>query len=517
MYSVLIADDEVMIREGLRDLIDWHGLGFAIAALLEDGGQVIEYIGKAPVDLVITDIKMTRTSGLEVARYIHENRPDTKVILISGYREVDLAMSAIKYGVQEYILKPIDVDELAAALRAAKADLDMRRETLENNLALSRYRDNMEEMKDMFFEEMMMGSFRSMAHVSRMFSLVYPSLCLNHCQCFVFSLTIHQYESFIRDQWDHTSGDLYAYLGNCISIASNEIEFRMLAKESACISLMGIVVKEEKAPDTLIDSGIQALCRHLRDIFGIRCEVSGLMRYESIPAFLAESSKDLRAAPPSDLLLKLNEQRKILYSVLREGQERETAETARKFAAYLSAVDIDNARSALEDCLLTISAKLMEGGISPAGLPAPEDARQALGQQKTHEALEMVFEETLTNLARQLYRRQADIIEQAKAYIIKHITEDISLEDVADRFYLSQYHFSRTFKAKTGETLIGFVVRNKMEYAMYLLKDSNCKVYEVCEQVGYKSLRYFTKVFKNHTGLTPSAYRQAIMQEAQHE
>ena len=87
MYSVLIADDEVMIREGLRDLIDWHGLGFSIAALFEDGGDVIKYINREPVDLVITDIKMTRTSGLEVAHHIHEQQMDTKVILISGYAD----------------------------------------------------------------------------------------------------------------------------------------------------------------------------------------------------------------------------------------------------------------------------------------------------------------------------------------------------------------------------------------------------------------------------------------------
>ena len=103
MYSVAIADDEVCIREGLRDLVEWHKLGFSLVGAFEDGDELISLLERQPPDLLVTDIRMNRCSGLEVAKYIQEHNLRTRVILISGYKEADLAMSAIRYGVKNYV------------------------------------------------------------------------------------------------------------------------------------------------------------------------------------------------------------------------------------------------------------------------------------------------------------------------------------------------------------------------------------------------------------------------------
>jgi YesN/AraC family two-component response regulator len=102
---------------------------------------------------------------------------------------------------------------------------------------------------------------------------------------------------------------------------------------------------------------------------------------------------------------------------------------------------------------------------------------------------------------------ESDIIEQVKKYISLHITDDITLEDLSEKFYFSQYHFSRMFKAKTGETLIHYIMRMKIERAVALLKQKHLKIYEVCNLVGYKNNYHFTEVFKRFTGYTPNAYR----------
>ena len=117
MYSAAIADDEINIREGLRDLVDWAGLGFSLAGVFDDGNGLLSLLEKSPPDLIVTDIRMNRCSGLDVSRYIQQNQLPTRVILISGYKEADLAMSAIKYGVKNYILKPIDLDELTDCIQ----------------------------------------------------------------------------------------------------------------------------------------------------------------------------------------------------------------------------------------------------------------------------------------------------------------------------------------------------------------------------------------------------------------
>ena len=88
MYSVAIADDEVCIREGLRDLVEWHKLGFSLVGAFEDGDELISLLERQPPDLLVTDIRMNRCSGLEVSKYIQEHNLRTRVILISGYKAV---------------------------------------------------------------------------------------------------------------------------------------------------------------------------------------------------------------------------------------------------------------------------------------------------------------------------------------------------------------------------------------------------------------------------------------------
>lgn len=124
MYRAAIADDEIGIREGLRELVDWNSLGFSLEGTFEDGEGLLSLLARNPPDLIVTDIRMNRVSGLDVSRCISENNLPTKVILISGYKEADLAMSAIKYGVKDYILKPVDLDELTSRIKKIRAELD---------------------------------------------------------------------------------------------------------------------------------------------------------------------------------------------------------------------------------------------------------------------------------------------------------------------------------------------------------------------------------------------------------
>ena len=157
MYKLVIADDEEYIREGLRNVVDWANLGFKLDAAFEDGLPVIEYIQNNPVDVVLTDIKMTKKSGLDIAEYIYQNNLPIKIILISGYREVDLAMSAIKYNVQEYVLKPVDIDVLTDCLNKVKHAMDKEYEAYSKSIALEALEKSRLEIKDNFFSELVMA------------------------------------------------------------------------------------------------------------------------------------------------------------------------------------------------------------------------------------------------------------------------------------------------------------------------------------------------------------------------
>ena len=197
MYSVAIADDEVCIREGLRDLVEWHKLGFSLVGAFEDGDELISLLERQPPDLLVTDIRMNRCSGLEVAKYIQEHNLRTRVILISGYKEADLAMSAIRYGVKNYVLKPVDLDELTECIQNVRTELDTEQAAYLKQEKLTQTCSKIEDLLNLFFEEMMRGSLQNQRLVRRMFHLIYPNLSFEQNACFSLTLHIRQNNHFV--------------------------------------------------------------------------------------------------------------------------------------------------------------------------------------------------------------------------------------------------------------------------------------------------------------------------------
>lgn len=118
MLKVIIADDELHIRNLLKYLIHWEELGLTFAAEYDNGPDVVEHVEREHIDIIITDIQMPGMDGLDMIRAVRETDPNSRFIVVSGYRDFAYAQTAVKLGVSDYILKPIDEDELNAALAA---------------------------------------------------------------------------------------------------------------------------------------------------------------------------------------------------------------------------------------------------------------------------------------------------------------------------------------------------------------------------------------------------------------
>jgi len=127
MYKILIADDEGTILKGLSGFIPWDTVGCEVSGVAKDGQEAIELIKSNPPDIVITDIKMPRKSGIDVARFIHENYPKIKVIILTGFAEFEYARSALIYGVSDFELKPVSKSKLLESVRGLAAKLDEER------------------------------------------------------------------------------------------------------------------------------------------------------------------------------------------------------------------------------------------------------------------------------------------------------------------------------------------------------------------------------------------------------
>ena len=141
MYKVLLVDDEALIREAISENIPWEEMGFELIASCENGREAMERMKEVTPDLLLTDIYMPYVDGIELARYVNENHPDTKTVIISGYDEFDYAKEAIKIGISDYLLKPVTSVTLIDALKKAAETI---REEQEHSRLLERYFVNYE-------------------------------------------------------------------------------------------------------------------------------------------------------------------------------------------------------------------------------------------------------------------------------------------------------------------------------------------------------------------------------------
>ena len=117
MLRVVIADDEPKVNLLLQKIVNWEALGFEIVGTAQDGIHALELIRKEKPDLVMTDIRMPGCDGMELIRQAKEVKPDILFIVVSGYRQFEYARTALKYGVEDYLLKPVKADELTRLLK----------------------------------------------------------------------------------------------------------------------------------------------------------------------------------------------------------------------------------------------------------------------------------------------------------------------------------------------------------------------------------------------------------------
>ena len=200
--TLIIVDDEKIIREGLRDMVDWNQLGFSVAECFEDGRDAIEYLSQTSVDVVLTDIKMGDVSGTAVSQYVSDHLPETKVVVLSGYRDFRYAQQAVENQVFRYLVKPVDFPELESAF----ADL-RRRIDDERNLSRSeeegeeRWRELLPSARRQFFADLVSGRIAKPESRSARFEQLDLPFTIDSHPCCLLVITLRgvspeQIESF---------------------------------------------------------------------------------------------------------------------------------------------------------------------------------------------------------------------------------------------------------------------------------------------------------------------------------
>lgn len=157
--KVFLVEDEMVIRRGIKNSIDWEKEGYIFCGEASDGELAYPMIIKEKPDILITDIRMPFMDGLELCKLVKKELPNIKILILSGYDEFDYAKEAIRLGVTEYLLKPISSGKLLEALNWASESI--RREKEDKDLVrkyMEEMRENTEHEKQKFFEQMIAGN-----------------------------------------------------------------------------------------------------------------------------------------------------------------------------------------------------------------------------------------------------------------------------------------------------------------------------------------------------------------------
>lgn len=425
-YRIVIVDDEEDIREGLTDLVDWSGLGYTVAARLEDGRDAISFIQSHPVDVILTDIKMTFVSGLELAKYVYDHQYDIKTILISGYKEFEFAQQALNYQVAHYLLKPTRLDEIHQVFRDVKALLDKEKAEKELSLGIQcRNEEMLSMLRGQFFADIVAGTLTDREEIGRRLQFISLPIDPDNSPCCLYSIQIPHDEPLLdRSAADHDANRILRFIEHAYKHEQDYIQHIPLRTEAGTIRMAAI------------------------DVRGAGSDIS----------YIAEK-----------VVLHFDTVQSRIRAVLGRNAALDHVQPYARLLDLASA-----ARSAAE----------------------PESDRSDRLSSPSSDTEAARFDPL--------------VIQKAKLYIQQKYNQDISLEDVAEHVYLSPVYFSRLFKKQTGRNFTDYVTEIRMIRAMEYLRQPQYKVYEIGSIVGYKSAKYFFKLFKQYAGCTPSEYRNTL-------
>lgn len=521
MLRVVLADDENKVILLMQKLIDWESLGYEIVGTANDGLRALELVGEKQPHLLITDIRMPGYSGIELIRRAKELQPNLHFIVISGYRKFEYAQTALKYGVEDYLLKPIKQDELTGILLRLKEKLG-EEATLEFRLKKSGERQ----------QELLMESLAEAAEHQQPF-LSYADKRFQTAEGICFAALVRV---DLTGAGQQTPDSCQVILRYALEIVRRELR-ALTDVYAAAVRKEGVAIVLRMAAYRTVAmkqcfTKIQREIEQQRDMFGnLRCTICLGSRQTAFEDTVLSMRQALwlcrdrlcRAQPWRDA--------EVEHPAL---SQRYIMEAAQKKRFQVAAECLDRVRfqQELDESfnavlfLPDLNGQMLEDWFDQV-LEACLYGMRQTGQvdERFHAGMEdrfwlcadaqgvlQVLREGICHQIRQLEaersQRETRPITDAKRYIQQHYREALRLEDVSSAVGFNATYFSTLFKKETGQNFVDYLTDLRIGKAKELLSGDDLSVQDVADMVGYRDLKYFSKLFKKVTGVSPSDYKK---------
>lgn len=534
--KVFLVEDEMVIRRGIKNSIDWEKEGYIFCGEASDGELAYPMIIKEKPDILITDIRMPFMDGLELCKLVKKELPNIKILILSGYDEFDYAKEAIRLGVTEYLLKPISSGKLLEALNGVSESI--RREKEDKDLVrkyMEEMRENTEHEKQKFFEQMIAGNL-SMADALETGKKYEMNLSAGMYNLLLFRFTL--------GEENRKSGELLGEAEYAIEKLTERLEYVFEFQrgvEGWAFLLMADNEEQMSERVKELSKDLEEIMKNYSTIAyfgGIGQPVARLRELEEsfreaeralAARFTMElnriiSVEDIRMAQNVDTLDdieitsfgEIEKTRTMLEKFLNNGTEDEIDEFV---DVYINELPEENLKSVLMRQYIIMDAYIVMmsfcekiEGIEGEMQAQSEELKNSMKTSQTLEEIKNYIRMLLKKIigVRDTIsgRRYSDIIEIAKDQIRKtYMSDEISLNTIAAEVGMSPSYFSSIFSKEMGKTFVEYLTEIRMDRAKELLMCSSMKTSEIGYEVGYKDPHYFSYIFKKTQNCTPKEFR----------
>lgn len=524
MYKVMIVDDEPIIRQTIKKLVEDASLNLNIAFEAKNAIEAINYIEENNVDIIISDMKMPEADGVMLMEHIHLKHPDIKIIIVSGYSDFEYMKKAITYNAFEYLLKPVTFSEINDVLKKVIDAINKEKTFLKQE----QYEEQKNKAKkEHFFQDIAYGRIADSIEIRRTADDM--GIKEINIKSYLIILGFRQLWDIAHQKYDGNLSLLIFCIENILhEIIEFDIFFKSDDKSKICIITHFADFNEEK-----INKYISKINSYLNSCLGLTV-IAGISlpfkRLENIYEAYKQAEEALLYNPVAGGLsicyfknikyihyssIHIDDDLRILQKAL---ESRSITEINTCFEKIKCKIMAGNAT--IKECH-TIYIKIFMAIETNIKKIKKDEFQKVFSYFNDFDHVAGIF--NIEHIEYNFYRlikileeafktveedSSDDVINEVVDYIETNYHLDISLVDIAAKYHYEPTYFSKLFKSKTNKNFIEYLISVRIEKACALLKDSALKVNEISMLVGYENHQYFCQLFKKYTGMTPSEYRE---------
>ena len=539
MLRILIADDDNIIRRGLKAIIEKNLTeDFFIVGEVSNGRAALDIASKEKIDLLITDIKMPVMDGIELIKEMSKLNISTKIMVLSGFDEYKYVRESLKNGAIDYLLKPINKDAFVDLLKKIKAEKDIELENqFQNKVFLEKMELNKDILKECFLVDLVKENVLKKEYIEA--KLIEFEINVSSD----FLVAVIGIDDITKTKVDMVDSLKSTFLNsikrriessfkldNCIKVITatykNEIIVLFIKEDTNLKNIYEDVIKiiqhikykDFSGEEYTFSMGISSVFKSLYYTPKAYSEALSAYKkrfYQGINNIIAftENIDEIKYIDEkhTELLVK------TLINNIDIGNLKEVKKNIASIMLYIkeNSLDSNNFKSVFSNVILEVyqfskEFKEVENSYFSADDKLLLNIETIEIYRELEEYILKAFELIINKTNQIRSARSAKIIEKAKEYILENYSKDISLKSVAEYVYLNATYFSLLFKNETGKNFVDYLIETRVDAAKRILHQPETKVYEVSKMVGYNETTSFNRAFKRIVGVAPSDYKKII-------